>query len=75
MLTPGEQIDMTIESACDFPYDEREGSDAAHLAAQAVIADLTDRRDIKRGFENVDEDTRIEIVQTLAAIIRECSPL
>ena len=75
MPTQGELIDETIQRACDYPYDEREAADWAQLAAQAVIADLQDRRGIKRGFEGVDEDVRIEIVQTLAAIIRECSPL
>ncbi len=44
--------------------------DWAHRAARGVISDLTDRRDIKRGFENVDEGTRIEIVAALADIIR-----
>lgn len=44
--------------------------DWAHRAARAIIADLTDRRGIKHGFENVDEDIRQEIVATLANIIR-----
>jgi hypothetical protein len=39
--------------------------DWAHEAARGVIADLSDRHTIKRGFEEVDEDTRKEIVDTL----------
>lgn len=48
----------------------REGDDWAHRAARGVVADLTDRRGIKRGFEDIDEDVRTEIVNSLAAIIR-----
>lgn len=44
--------------------------DWAHSAARGVVADLCDRRDIKNGFNDVDEEVRVEIVQTLAAIIR-----
>jgi len=39
-------------------------------AARLVIDNLRDRRGIKRGFENIDLDTRKEIVATLAAIIQ-----
>lgn len=73
--TQGEIVESAISFALEYPYDDREASDWAQLAAQAVIANLTDRRAIKRGFENIEEDVRIEIVQTLAAIIREVSPL
>ncbi|MEK6290084.1 MAG: hypothetical protein V4793_01635 [Paraburkholderia tropica] len=48
--------------------------DSAHAAARAVIRDLSDRGGIKRGFENIDEETRVEIVTKLAAIIRAASP-
>lgn len=49
--------------------DDRKG-DWAMRAARGIISDLQDRRDIKRGFENVDEDVRVEIVNSLAEIIR-----
>lgn len=39
--------------------------------ALQVAAILCDRRGTKRGFEKVDEGTRLEIIETLAAIIRE----
>ncbi len=62
-----------------YPYDQLDGTpgvttlpanrDRAHRAARGVISDLRGRRDIKRGFENVDEAIRVEIVNTLAEII------
>ena len=45
--------------------------DWAHRAVRGVIEDLKGRRSIKRGFENIDEDIRIEIVATLSKIIRQ----
>lgn len=47
-----------------------EAKDWAVAAARGVIADLSDRHTIKRGFDNIDQATRREIVATLAAIIR-----
>ncbi len=44
--------------------------DWAHSAARGVLADLQDRRTIKRGFEGIDEDTRAEIIGSLSDIIR-----
>lgn len=44
--------------------------DWAHSAARGVVANLTDRRGIKHYFGDVDEETRIEIIGTLADIIR-----
>lgn len=44
--------------------------DWAHYAARGIIADLGDRHTIKWGFENVDELVRMEIVASLAEIIR-----
>lgn len=66
----------------EFPYDASDSwwaadgrappapKDWAHSAARGVIADLQDRRGIKWGFDNIDEETRVEIVETLAQIIR-----
>lgn len=47
--------------------------DWAVIAARGVIADLQDRRDIKQtlSIHRIDDDVRAEIIQTLAAIIRE----
>lgn len=44
--------------------------DWAVRAARGVIADLCDRRAIKNGFDDIEADTRREIVETMAAIIR-----
>lgn len=73
-----------IEMGNKYPYDasdawnqkesdEREAlppADFAHSAARGILFDLCDRHTIKRGFYNVDEAVRFEIVETLAKIIR-----
>ena len=48
-------------------------ADWAHTAARGVLADLLDRRGIKWALdhEEIDHETRAEIVRSLAAIIRE----
>lgn len=43
----------------------------AHRAARGVIADLQDRRSIKNGFDDIDELTRAEIVESLTEIIKQ----
>ncbi len=69
----------SYEHGKKFPYDgsgtgrSRKPKDWAVSAARGVLADLADRRDIKRGFENVDHDVRKEIVDALAAIIRHAA--
>jgi hypothetical protein len=47
-------------------------TDWAHAAARGVLADLLDRRGIKWALddEQIDHETRAEIVQSIAAIIR-----
>lgn len=73
---------LALERGDKFPYDGGEAfwqqsdvppppSDWAHRAARGVLADLTDRRGVKRELENVDYDVREELTQALAAIIRE----
>lgn len=75
--------EITLRRGSEFPYDapdawwHTEGvavpppaTDWAHAAARGVLADLTDRRGIKHGFEGIDELVRVEIVESLAAIIR-----
>ncbi|RUW04069.1 hypothetical protein [Mesorhizobium sp. M1A.F.Ca.IN.020.04.1.1] len=76
---------IRLEQGDEFPYDATDqwwrsrakqppkARDWAHRAARAIIADLKDRRDIKRGFEQIDQDVRMEIVDSLAAIIRAAS--
>ncbi len=75
---------ISLEHGAKYPYDatdkwwESEGvllppDDWAHNAARGVLTDLQDRRNIKQGFENVDEDMRKEIVLSLAGIIRDAA--
>lgn len=77
MVEPG----WYVTHGNEFPYDASDAwrnsddappppSDWAHSAARGVLADLTDRRGIKWGFDDVDEDVRVEIVEAMAAIIR-----
>jgi len=71
----------TLEQGDQFPYDSEDGYgtnalppvDWAHRAARGVIAALQDRRGIKRGFDDIDEDVRMEIVSSLAEIIRQAA--
>lgn len=72
----------SLEMGAEFPFDapdERPGrkdvppppaEDWAHAAARGVIADLQDRRGIKREFEGLDYETRVIIVSSLTDIIR-----
>jgi hypothetical protein len=64
------------ERACDkgaeYPYDgHRPEQDWAHKAARGVLYDLSDRGGIKHVLRDVEYDVRIDIVDSLAAIIRE----
>lgn len=73
-----------LEIGNEYPYDAPDSwwngdieveppapTDAAHAAARGIIHDLKDRRGIKVGFTDVDEDIRKEIVDRLAEIIRQ----
>ena len=70
----------TLTRGTNYPYDAPDdwtfddgplpASDWAHVAARGVIADLCDRGGIKHGFNNIDEEIRVEIVSSLASIIR-----
>ena len=71
MTEASESAAFHIHLAKKYPYDEREASSEYQLAAQAVISDLTSRRAIKWGFNNIDEDVRVEIVQSLTEVIRQ----
>lgn len=44
--------------------------DWAHSAARGVIADLNGRGGIDSVLEGIDEETRAEIVESIAAVIR-----
>lgn len=86
-ISEQQNIDLAIRSitnGSEFPYDASDewwdctegveiepARDAAHAAARGILADLKDRRGIKRGFDRVEEKTRVEIVERLAEIIRQ----
>lgn len=73
-----------LEHGAEFPYDggadfwedrtptPPPATDWAHAAARGVLADFLDRRGIKSALndEQIDHETRAEIVQSMAAIIR-----
>lgn len=70
----------SLETGRLFPLDAPDGGpppaakDWAHAAARGVIADLQDRRQIKDCLNsNLSEDVRVEIIEALAAIIREAA--
>ena len=48
--------------------------DWAHAAARGILVDLQDRRGIKYSFVGIDEECRVEIVESLAEIIRRAAP-
>lgn len=54
----------------ELPPVVEEAKDWAHAAARGILYDLCDRRGIKNGFDDIDEDVRKEIVESLAAVIR-----
>lgn len=61
----------------EFPFDSpdrwRAPKDWAHSAARGVIAELLTQVGIGHELENIDEETRKEIVAALSEIIREAS--
>jgi hypothetical protein len=78
-----QNVAYKLQRGANYPYDAPDSwraanveeppppaLDWAHAAARGVVADLTDRRGIKWGFDNIDPDIRAEIVASLAAIIR-----
>lgn len=71
------RANSTLKSGEEFPYDGDEAGpskDWAQYAARGVLADLTDRRGIRHAFDEIDEDIRVEIVESLADIIRTAAP-
>lgn len=75
-----ERAGIRLDQGADHPFDAPDDWDGrhepppkardwSHAAARGVIADLCDRRAIKWGFADIDEDVRAEIVSSLAEII------
>ena len=64
-----------LEHGAKFPYDgDGPAIDWAHAAARGVLADLCDRRGVKHELREVDDDVRVELVASIAAIIRAAAP-
>lgn len=76
---------ISLDHGNEFPFDAPDtfwksdeptpvvpARDWARAAARGIIADLQDRRGIKHELStaNIDEETRIELTESLAAIIR-----
>lgn len=80
------QAAISFKHGNKFPYDAPDDwweaidhvppppDDWAHAAARGIIADLKGRKGIKHGFQELPEDIRIDIVTSLANIIRTASP-
>jgi hypothetical protein len=65
---------QSIAFGIKYPYDDSIPSDKYEIAAQGVLADLSDRGGIKRELEAVqDQGTRTEIVQALTDVIKEAT--
>ena len=72
----------SLKHGAEFPYDASDdwwagdgsnppaAKDWAHSAARGVLADLNDRSGIKSVLEDIEECVRVELVETLAEIIR-----
>lgn len=69
----GERLDKahaTIKQGCEYPYDDRPtGQDVDRRAALGVMANLMDRGGINNALEDVDAETRREIVDDVTDII------
>ena len=77
--------EFDVTQGAEFPYDATDtwnrvypnalplpAVDWAHRAARGILHDLKDRKGVGNELEGVDEETRSEIVASIAAIIRFC---
>ena len=62
--------EFALDMGSKFPFNGRPATDWAESAAQGILADLCDRRGIRQALEDIDTETREEIVGTMADIIR-----
>lgn len=61
-----------IRIGCKFPFDESGKPITWQRAAVlGILCDLTDRRGIKHGFNDLDDDIKNEIVDSLTKIVEE----
>jgi hypothetical protein len=66
-----EDVARCAEHALMYPYDciGTDNCTRAEWAALAVLNDLCGRRGIKQALESVDNETRCDIVNSLARIV------
>jgi hypothetical protein len=65
--------ESSLELGNEYPYDEEseiENPDWAHKAARGVLNDLGGRGGVGNELDSVDSETRLEIVESVAEIIR-----
>lgn len=79
-MTPAERA---LQHSSRFPYDAKDAwwrsaplapppaKDWAHRAARGVLTALQDQREIKHALAEKGEATRVELVESLAEIIRQ----
>lgn len=67
------ELSRDYERALMYPYDGVNTKECSkeRLIALAILSDLTDRKGIKNGFNGIDQEIRIEIIDSLAKIIEE----
>ena len=67
------ELSREYERALKYPYDglNTEECSKERLIALAILSDLTDRKGIKSELYQVDEDVRVELIESLAKIIKE----
>ena len=63
------EVEYNFEFADKFPYGDHKAKNKYERTALAILNDLTGRRGIKRGFEDIDQDIQTEIIERMAAII------
>jgi hypothetical protein len=79
-VTPEEIARHSLKRGAEYPYDSSvdtsvekptPATDWAHAAARGILYDLNDRSGIKQAFRGVDPEIRVEIVASMAEIIRQ----
>ena len=63
---------MAFEDAVSYPFDEKyEGDiDRYRLIARAILAELWGRDGIGDALDNVDDETSLDVIEKISAIIR-----
>ena len=64
-------LEYCLSKPFRFPYAENEPKNRFEYIAEALLADLLDRRGIKSELEACDAEVRSDIVQSLANIVAE----